>query len=82
MPVFKQLYFASLATHIAQGEKHKDEWTEDGNPSTANKCNPLGRSTTGNEFPQYSTPSPQIVLALPNKKERVNNADQPGIMLD
>ena len=68
LPVFKQfIYFASLATQIAQGEKRKVEWTEDVNPSTAKKCKTLGRSPTGKELPQYSTPSP--VKHLGNSKK-------------
>jgi len=65
LPVFKQfIYFASLATQIAQGEKRKVEWTEDDNPGTAKKCKTLGRSPTGNELPQYSTPSPAKRLEI------------------
>ena len=68
LPVFKQfIYFASLATHIAQGEKRKAEWTEDDNPTTAKKCKTLGRSPTGNELPQYSTPSPGKRLGSPQE---------------
>ena len=68
LPVFKQfIYFASLATQIAQGEKRKVEWTEDDNPSTAKKCKTLGRSPTGKELPQYSTPSPAKRLGTPKQ---------------
>ena len=50
----KMLYFAALAGQISRKTNYK--WSPDENPAKASTCRVLGRSPTGPQLPDYSTP--------------------------